>query len=458
MNIYLHIEILVRELDSNLLLACLAAKKGHQVFISNMSDLDTGIKMGLITPGIFHTKSLTPNKVKIQNNQNLKDKGFSITSIDQEASLSDHGYDRFSKTRYSEKTIDQAAAVFCWGQEDDESIKKFYPKFSSKIFKTGSPRVDLWNPTFHDYWNKPKTASEKPFLLISSNMGLTDYTSWFERVKFMREAGYVERDPDTYKREFTMRSDDYKRSIALIEAISHLGNNNDDKFDIIFRPHPTEDINGWKYLLDGIPNVKVIHEGSINKWVNSSFAVLHSGCTTALEATVSEKPLITFDPFKPPLFLGQLANTLGHRVENLEDLLRTTNMFFDNYKKPIDKKSLDKDFEKIKSKIFIDKDKLASEKIIDLWESVFDENNTKTIGWRKLKFILMIKELRNNIGQKLKKLFPSYFKRFKTDLKYSSIEKEDIAERIEKLRNILKIDEKLECKIISNRVILIKKS
>ena len=82
---------------------------------------------------------------------------------------------------------------------------------------------------------------------------------------------------------------------------------------------------------------------------------------------------------------------MGHRVENLEDLLKTTNMFFDNYKKPIDKKSLDKDFEKIKSKIFIDKDKLASEKIIDLWESVFDEKNTKTIGWRKLKFILMIK-------------------------------------------------------------------
>ena len=76
----------------------------------------------------------------------------------------------------------------------------------------------------------------------------------------------------------------------------------------------------------------------------------------------------------------------------------------------------------------------------------------------KIKVYFNDKELRNNIGQKLKKLFPSYFKRFKTDLKYSSIEKEDIAERIEKLRNILKIDEKLECKTISNRVILIKKS
>ena len=46
-----------------------------------------------------------------------------------------------------------------------------------------------------------KETSKKPFLLISSNMGLTDYTSWFERVKFMREAGYVERDPDTYKKD-----------------------------------------------------------------------------------------------------------------------------------------------------------------------------------------------------------------------------------------------------------------
>ena len=68
----------------------------------------------------------------------------------------------------------------------------------------------------------------------------------------------------------------------------------------------------------------------------------------------------------------------------------------------------------------------------------------------------MIKELRNNIGAKLKIFFPSKFRNFKTDVKYSSIEKEDIVERIQKLRNILKIDEKLECKIISNRVILIK--
>ena len=458
MNIYLHIEILVRELDSNLLLACLAAKRGHQVFISNLSDLDTGLKMGLISPGVFHTKSLTPNNKKIIKHQILKDKGFAITSIDQEANLSDYGYDTFAKTRYSKKSIDQADAVFCWGQEDTESIKKMYPQFSSKIFMTGSPRVDLWRPTFKDYWSKSDKLSQKPFLLISSNMGLTDYTSWFDRLKFMKEAGYVERDPDTYKREFKMRSDDYKRSIALIDAITYLGNNNKNKFDIVFRPHPTENVDEWNFLLKEIPNVKVIREGAINKWVNNSFAILHSGCTTALEATVSQKPVITFDPFKPSLYLGQLANKLGYRVETFEDILNTANMLFKDNKKPTEKKFFEKDFEKIKSKIYIDQNTLASEKMINIWEDIFKDGNTESSNWKKLKLVLKMKKFRDSIGRNLQKFFPGSFKRFKEDTKFSFIKKDDIVERIQILRNILKIEEKLECELISNRVILIKKS
>lgn len=458
MNIYLHIEILVRELDSNLLLACLAAKRGHQVYISNLSDLDTGLKLGLISPGIFHTKSLTPNNNKIKKHQILKDKGFLITSIDQEANLSDHGYDSFAKTRYSEKSIDQASAVFCWGQEDSESIKKFYPKYSPKIFMTGSPRVDLCKPTFQSYWSKPKGLSEKPFLLVSSNMGLTDYTSWSHRIKFLRDAGYVERDPGAIKREFTMRSDDYKRSYALIEALTFIAKNNHNKFDIIFRPHPTEDTNGWKFLLKGIPNIKVIREGAINKWVNNAFAVLHSGCTTALEATVSKKPVITFDPFKPTLLLGQLANQLGYRVETLEDLLKISNMLFDNHSKPIDKNFFDKDLKKIASKLDIDKDKLASEKIINIWESLSNEKNIKSPNLGKLKLVFQIKEFRDNIGKQLKKFFPKNFDRFRDDTKYSYIKRDDVINRVQKLRNILKIEEEIECELISNRVILIRKS
>ena len=55
MNIYLHIEISVRELDSKLLLGTLAASKGHQVIISDLIGILRGVKSKTLAPGIFHT-------------------------------------------------------------------------------------------------------------------------------------------------------------------------------------------------------------------------------------------------------------------------------------------------------------------------------------------------------------------------------------------------------------------
>ena len=41
MNIYLHLEISARELDSKLLLAILAAARGHEVVVANIEVLET---------------------------------------------------------------------------------------------------------------------------------------------------------------------------------------------------------------------------------------------------------------------------------------------------------------------------------------------------------------------------------------------------------------------------------
>ena len=58
MNIYLHLETSVRELDSKLLLAVLAASKGHEVVLSNLHNILRGLERKLLKLGILHTKSL----------------------------------------------------------------------------------------------------------------------------------------------------------------------------------------------------------------------------------------------------------------------------------------------------------------------------------------------------------------------------------------------------------------
>ena len=56
MNIYILTEITKRELDSNILLALVAAQNGSSVLISNMDTIEYLANKKLISKGIFHTK------------------------------------------------------------------------------------------------------------------------------------------------------------------------------------------------------------------------------------------------------------------------------------------------------------------------------------------------------------------------------------------------------------------
>ena len=148
MNIYQHVEHAARELDSKLLIATIAAARGHQVIVSDLEGIEKGMRRGVLAPGIFHTKSLTPSAMKVARHQAMIDNGSMITSIDEEGGLIEYGYDRSAKVRYSEETIEQSSAVFGWGTDDVEGLKQFYPKHTAKIHKTGSPRADLWKSLF----------------------------------------------------------------------------------------------------------------------------------------------------------------------------------------------------------------------------------------------------------------------------------------------------------------------
>ena len=101
MNIYIHLENTIRELDSKLLLATLAASRGHEVIISNKEAIEKGIRRGLLAPGIFHTKSLTPGPVKISNHKAMIKKGNLVTSIDEEGGIVKRNYAEFVNDRYS---------------------------------------------------------------------------------------------------------------------------------------------------------------------------------------------------------------------------------------------------------------------------------------------------------------------------------------------------------------------
>ena len=458
MNIYQHVEHESRELDSKLLLATLAAARGHHVIVSDLEGIEKGMRRGVLAPGIFHTKSLTPSKMKIAMHQAMIDKGSIVTSIDEEGGLIEHGYERSARVRYSEQTIEQSSAIFGWGSEDVEALKKFYPNHSQKIHKTGSPRADLWKSHFSDYWGTPSGVPEKPYLLVVSNMSYANYEMPFHKiVESNRKGGHFQRDPKLFIQNFEVAAEDYRKTAAFIDAIHYLTKDHNG-YDIVFRPHPNENIESWKVYLDGIPNVHVIREGSITPWVNNAFAVMHNSCTTALETTISGKPLVSYIPFHQSHGY-ELPNSLGSIVETKEELLNQVNSIF-NATHSSNQKKLDESLpNQVSKKIYLDNNELAAEKMIKIWESLDRAKNTnfKNSNWIMFKYLLKVMKFNGIVGRLLKKLFTGRLSSKKGNFKFPSLDKSDICERVNRLKYVLGIKENLECKLLSERTILIKR-
>ena len=451
----MYIEIADRELDSKILLGSLAASRNHKVLISDLNSIKEGARRKLLSAGIFLDKSLTPNDKKYLLHNSLVKKEFLITSIDEENNLINYGYDNFALDRFSEKTISQSSAVFTWGSEDYDSLKKNYSNHSSKIHMTGSPRIDLLKPLFLDYWAKPNKLISKPYLLISTNFEANDLKPFHEKVVAWRKGGYFDRDPSLFIEKFNLIAEHYQRMATFVEAIQYISNCNTE-YDLVVRPHPSENIESWKIFLKDLPNVHVIRDGSVIPWINNSFGLMHNGCTTAIESTIFGKPVITYSPIELKYYTGQIPNKLGHQVKSPKELLKVINHL---YEASIKKKNNvnDNDLETISKKIFIDTKQLAAEKIIKEWENLDNNRLSQSTNWIMFEYFLKLIDFKKQIGNFLKKVTSKNQYTKVDNYKFPELDKKDIFQKFDRLKKILKLENKIECKVLSKRSILIKK-
>jgi hypothetical protein len=310
---------------------------------------------------------------------------------------------------------------------------------------------------FAGYWGKVSATPKKPFLLVSSNLAsANNMRPLYETIVILRNGGYFQRDPMLFKKQFEVVAEDYRMTLAFIEAIRHLAQSTEG-FDIVLRPHPVENIEAWKVYLDDIPNVHVIREGSITAWVNSAFALMHNGCTTAIEATISGKPVITYLPFKQE-YAREIPNELGEHVESLEDLTHTVNNLFSK-SSDFGKASSQTPISKLVSnKVCLDDTEFAAEKIVKVWEGFENGKSSKSSDWKKFQWLLKLYKARSIVGSILRSAFPDKFGRpAEENYKFPPLDEKDIRDRVNRLQNVLGMNVELKCKLLSEQTILIRK-
>lgn len=453
MAIFIHVEVSARELDSKLLLAVLAAERGHTVFLG---DVIGGVEMPFFEPGLFHTKSVSPSPKVLSRHKRIRRMGHAITSIDEEAALTGADYGHFSRRRFSEESIGGVSAVFTWGDSDYQSLKSHYPGYAEKFHRTGSPRADLWRPTFRPYWHRLESFPAKPFLLISSNLAIPigsieDKLRYLERSGSFNLLPYRRAEiPVFWARTFAMLN-------SFVEAIRFLSGVA-ESYDIVLRPHPGDSsTETWKLLLEDLPNVHVIRERSINHWVNGAFAVLHSGCTTALETVVAERPLITFLPFRegrtPESADFRLANDLGVPVRSLAELQLAVERFLHDHIEGRRYEVPPGDTEKISPKLVNPSPDLSAEAIVDVWGQLIHPHAPSKFRVGIFRLALLSKRIRRTLTRLIPATQSAAVVRHE-DEKFPQIDIEDLRGKVKVLQEILGLSAVVRCRSVGEKTVL----
>ena len=321
------VENQVRELDSKLLLACIAARRGFSSVIGPRREMH--IQITAFPRSIYLAKS-----IPVQRNIIFKimcKLGHKIVAWDEEALVHPQA-ETYYRRRVCPQGIRYVSHLFAWG-EDNAELWRNYPELpgGTPIHVTGNPRGDLLRREMHDIYQgdvKDLLNIYGDFILVNTNFNHVNAFS--PDLNLFRPAGKPGEQPKFGRaakgmtREYAEGLRNHKQAIfqdfqRIIPALDKAF----PQCTIVVRPHPTENQEIYRTIASQCERVRVTNEGNVVPWILASQVVIHNGCTTGVEAYVLGVPALSYRPTVNDYYdLGfyRLPNLLSYQCFDLEEL------------------------------------------------------------------------------------------------------------------------------------------
>jgi len=324
------VENQVRELDSKLLLACIAAKRGFSSVIGPRREMH--IQATAFPRSIYLAKSIPVHRNIIF--QIMRKLGHEIVAWDEEALVHPQA-ETYYRRRVCPLGIKYVSHLFAWG-EDNAQLWQQYPELPAgiPIHVTGNPRGDLLRSEMHGIYEpdvKQLRSTHGNFILVNTNFNHVNAFSpdlnLFRPAKKPGEEPKFGRAAKGMSREYADGLRHHKQSI--FEGFQQLIPTLEKSFPqsvIIVRPHPTENQEIYRNIASQCERVRVTNEGNVVPWILASQAVIHNGCTTGVEAYVLGVAAISYRPTVDDYYdLGfyRLPNLLSYQCFDVEELRAT---------------------------------------------------------------------------------------------------------------------------------------
>jgi surface carbohydrate biosynthesis protein len=304
MRIILLIETVSREMASKFLLAEALLNNNNEVILGNTHEMFFQLlwvkhDILFLTNGDYSREKITLLKI-------LKKRGTKIILLENEGGIFQNINQQYS--RLSKDVLDFVDIYFTWG----ELIKEFVLSKSlispNKIVVSGSPFFDTLLPEnnyVHDIFNNTLQLPKK-YILINTRFSLAN-----------------ESVIGQYKNITTKEEIDFDSK--LIEYFIELAILLSKNYYIVFRPHPSENMDFYveKFLENS--NILVTRVNSAQFWINNCECLIHNGCTTGIEGILAGKKVISYMPIRNDKFDMHLPNSVSIICRNYNEIIINLN-------------------------------------------------------------------------------------------------------------------------------------
>lgn len=290
--VFIPIEVKNREYKAKLLLANYFLQAGYSVCIGSLWHMDEF--MVNAEDSVYITKDFYKYRFSFLDSLH-RNRNF-VVGWDEEGLIYDIE-EEYVETSLNENTLRAIDLIITWGKRQKNTIEKFLRNYTNQICALGNPRLDLLNfnivtSAFSSEISYILKEFGSDYILVNSNFNIATRDDYDSKVAIISCNG------------------ESKRSIAFVERMNRLVNTLAPYFfsaiktiatefpekKIVFRPHPAERLQDVEDIFKNYSNIYVVKKFSVNPWIACASLVIHSGCTTGMEAAIMGKMAISYQP------------------------------------------------------------------------------------------------------------------------------------------------------------------
>lgn len=195
-----------------------------------------------------------------------------------------------------------------------------------KLAIVGNPRIDLLKPLFSNLYSTEVSAIRRSlgtFVLVNTNFGLLN-SKWgsIDAAKEIeiRAGGLDPNDPNSLAVFEQAANTEIEHQNCVFEFIDKMNLEFPERL-VVVRPHPSENLASAKAQYEKFTNVKVIREGPHVPWTLAADCLIHTSCTTGLEAAIAGKFALSLIPKESWISQSMLSNRANPTYQNVDALI-----------------------------------------------------------------------------------------------------------------------------------------